>query len=377
MSKVKQKKALIVTTLGKKINNSHLHMITPLKMLDYEITWAANFNLLGDFDIKNVEKEVHVYNVEFSRNPLSYKNFSSYKKLLKYFKDGNNYDLIHVNTPVAAFITRKAAHKARVKSTIIYTAHGFHFFKGSGILGKVYRFLEKRMINKTDKIILMNNEDYNNAKKMSKNNNIKIYKIPGVGLIPDKDTSRIDINKIVDDLDIDTTRKTFISIGELNKNKNHMTVLKAMKVMENKEFNYLICGAGPQKKKILKFIKKHSLSNVKLLGFRDDVNELLNISSLLIHFSKREGLPRVIMEAQAVGVPSIVSNIRGNVDLVEDYSNGFIVRTNNYRDLSVTLDNYLDGQLLFNKNSKDLIEDSLKFSSENVYKKMIEIYNDI
>lgn len=70
-------------------------------------------------------------------------------------------------------------------------------------------------------------------------------------------------------------------------------------------------------------------SQVKFLGFRSDIKELLRVSDIFLFTTVQEGMPRSMMEAMASGLPCIASKIRGNVDLLEDEKGGFLVSPNN------------------------------------------------
>src|SRR5699024_4691609 len=108
------------------------------------------------------------------------------------------------------------------------------------------------------------------------------------------------------------------SVGELNKNKNHEVVIKALSKVHIKNFKYLICGIGPKEEYLRKLISDLNLSNnVYLLGYRTDIEEILNITDIFAFMSFREGLSVSLMEAMRSGVPIIASNIRGNNDLVD------------------------------------------------------------
>ena len=75
--------------------------------------------------------------------------------------------------------------------------------------------------------------------------------------------------------------------------------------------------------------KKELGKEYSFLGYRNDIPKLLKISNCYISLSKREGLPRSLMEATAAGLPCIVSDIRGNNDLIKNGINGFLVNDSN------------------------------------------------
>lgn len=121
--------------------------------------------------------------------------------------------------------------------------------------------------------------------------------------------------------------------AELNKNKNQATLIKAMEhlLISHPDIHLLLPGKDSMNGFHSNLINEKNLgSNIHLLGFRDDVPQLLQIADISISASHREGLPVNIMEAMYAGLPIIVSDSRGNRDLVVDGQNGYVVPTNDH-----------------------------------------------
>ena len=113
------------------------------------------------------------------RNPFSIKNLKAVCKLTKNLKE-NNYELIHTHTPVGSVITRLARKFSKTKTKLIYTCHGFHFYKGCPYYYWLLFYpIEKYLMKYTDVLLVMNKEDYDFAKKHFKNTTIKF--VNGVG----------------------------------------------------------------------------------------------------------------------------------------------------------------------------------------------------
>lgn len=285
------------------------------------IKWLSKNNYKVDIACKDAEKLTNInnaYDISITRSPYSLKNFKGFFELKKII-DHNNYDIIHCHTPMGGVLTRLAAVNARKHNTkVLYTAHGFHFFKGSPLKNWIlYYPIEKMLANITDVLITINEEDYKLANKNFNANEVKY--INGIGLNVDyfKNT-KVDKHRKLKELEIPENRKIILSIGELNKNKNHEVVIEALSKVDKNNYYYLICGKGKQKKHLLNLISKLNLDNkIKLLGYRNDINEILKISDIYIHPSFREGLPVSVMEAMASGLPVIASKIRGSRDLID------------------------------------------------------------
>ena len=116
-----------------------------------------------------------------------------------------------------------------------------------------------------------------------------------------------------------------LSVGELNQNKNQEVVIRAIAKMNNSKIHYIIAGKGDKEKYLMELAKKLNV-NLHLLGYRTDVVELLNTADIYAFPSYREGLSVALMEAMAAGLPCVVSEIRGNVDLIVDEKGGFLCK---------------------------------------------------
>lgn len=310
------KKVLFVATVTRHINAFHIPYLKWFKEQGYEVHVASN----GEENIEYCDKH---FNIPFERFPIKPGNIKAYKQLKSIIND-NQYEIIHCHTPVGGVITRLAARKARKKyyTKVIYTAHGFHFYKGAPLLNWIiYYPIEKWLSKYTDCLITINEEDYQRAKsKFKKAKQIEI--VHGVGVDENKfkkDMTEEEKAKLREELGIKKDDFVFIQVGELNKNKNQIMSIEAMKmaIKEKANIKLLLVGTGTLKGLYENKIKKYGLEkNIILLGFRTDVPKLLRISNCLISTSKREGLPVNVIEAQISRLPVIATNCRGNCDLV-------------------------------------------------------------
>lgn len=221
-------------------------------------------------------------------------------------------------------IARLACRKVRKQGTrVFYTAHGFHFFKGAPLKNwLMYYPIEKICARLTDVLITINKEDYALAQK--KMHAKKVYYVPGVGI----DLSKIqniecDRNEVRKSMGVPEDCVLLLSIGELNVNKNHQVVVKALAKLNNKNVHYAVAGLGDQKDNLLNLAKELGVENqFHLLGYRTDALNLYRAADIFVFPSFREGLSVSMMEAMASGCPIVCSKIRGNVDLVENEKGG-------------------------------------------------------
>ncbi len=258
-----------------------------------------------------------VWPLSYTRTPFAAGNVIAIEKIRKLVKQ-RNYDIVHCHTPIAAFCTRVACRGLRRKGTkVFYTAHGFHFYSGAPIKNWLVYFLAEWLCSWwTDVLITINLEDYKRAGRHLHAK--KTVYVPGVGI----DTSRYE-NKTANreykrkELGIPADSRMILSVGELNPNKNHETVIRAVSEIRDSKIHYLIAGDGELKEHLEKVASELKISDrVHLSGYRNDMMELYKCADLLIHPSFREGLSVAIMEAMAAGLPVICSDIRGNRDLI-------------------------------------------------------------
>lgn len=366
-----------MASVASMIDQFNRHNIQLLRNLGYKVIVATNFEEPGNISlaksrqlIKELEKEgVDCVNIPFARFPFSKDNLKAYN-VLKNILDDTQVTLVHAHSPVGGVISRLLTMRRR-KIRLIYTAHGFHFFKGASIKNWFTFYpIEKFFSYFTDDLITINSEDFQLAKKSFHAK--RLHYVNGVGI----DLKKFDADKKKVNLNKKQTKLKLISIGELNKNKNHRLVIEAIHQSKFKDcFSYNICGEGTLKEELTQLIKQYGLENqVRLLGYRDDVHRLLAESDIFVFPSFREGLPVSVMEAMATGLPVLASDIRGNHDLVVHEKGGFLFESGNVEDLV----HYLEECFLHQENMIAFGDYNLQkiqeYSSDYVDSQMREIY---
>lgn len=318
------KKALIVATIGAFIKFEE-NDINILKKMGYKVHVACNVEGAEEY-LQKIG--CNIFDVPFARSPFSRKNIKAYIVLKEIMKE-NQFDLIHCHTPMGGVIARLCANKYRKlgKLKVIYTAHGFHFFKGAPLKNWILYYPVEWLLSWiTDMIITINKEDYNRAKKYFHSKKIKY--IPGVGVDIEKiNKTVVDIEEKRKSLGIDKEDIVFLSVGELHSRKNQKVVIDAMNRIKNSNICYLIAGEGILRNDYEKLIKEYKLEKkVKLLGFRNDVVELCKIADCFIHPSIREGLGIAPLEAMACALPVIGSDVNGMRDYIEGGKTGIAIK---------------------------------------------------
>lgn len=303
---------------------------------------------------------------------------TAYKNLKKVIKEGN-VEVIHCNTPVGGMVGRLCGKMNGVKK-IIYTAHGFHFYKGAPLFNRtVLKWAEMFMAHWTDAILTMNEEDFHSAKKFRLRKGGKVYYVPGVGINTEEFFSvRIDKQAKRDKLGLSMDDIVCISMGDLIPRKNYETSIKAIALCNNPKVHYLICGRGPELDNLKNLAKELGVENqIHFLGFRTDIKDLSKVADIFLFTTLQEGMPRSMMEAMASGLPCIASKIRGNVDLLEEGIGGYLVPAKEENAVADRLNRLVENPDLRERMSKINLERIKGFDIGVVKSRMEEIYKEV
>jgi len=367
-------KILFVTTISNTVNAFLIPHIKMLMEHGHQVDVAFNIDQVVKPDIEKIGCKVHI--IPFQRSPLRKENYLAYKQLKKLISD-ENYDIVHTHTPVASAIVRLACrHLKNVE--VFYTAHGFHFFKGAAIKNwLIYYPIEKWLSKYTDVLITINKEDYQRAKKSFKAERVEY--IPGVGLDTKKFTNvTIDKSAKRKELGLPEDALVLLSVGELNKNKNHEIVIKALVQLNNSKIHYVICGQGPLENYLKYLIKEVGLEKqVHLLGFRRDIAEICKASDMFAFPSRREGLGLAALEAMASGLPLITSNVHGILDYSADGVTGFNCSPNNSEGFAKAINRLILNPELRRVMGQHNLEAVKRFDIDNISKDMARIYQTV
>lgn len=378
------KKVLMTATVAPTIGQFNLSNIDILKSMGYEVEIACNFDDLSVWSSERIEKfkqwldktGITYHNVAFTRNPLKINgHLKSFKQLNSIIKNNGPFEFIHCQTPIAGAVSRIAAKRNGVKA--IYTAHGFHFYKGAPMKNwMIFYPVEKYCSGFTDVLITINKEDYKLAKEKFKAK--KVCYVPGVGVDTNKFAgTTADKTKVRQQLGIPENAFLLFSVGELNQNKNHSLVIRALAKLNNPNIHYMIAGKGDLKEPLEKLSKELGVEKqVHLLGYREDIPVLYKCSDAFVFPSIREGLPVSLMEAMSAGLPVICSRIRGNVDLIENEKGGLLYSADNAEGFAEGISKVYESQELYSKMQSENLKKVKDFDIGVINEKMRKIYSD-
>lgn len=321
------KKALLVTTVSGFVPQFEMNNVRILQEMGYEVHYASNYHMpsYGNDNSRLDGTGIIRHQVDFERSPFTLKNIAVYKQLKKVMEE-EQFDLVHCHTPMGGALARIAAHNTKT-GPVLYTAHGFHFFKGAPLVNWLcYYPVEKMLSHYTDVLICINQEDYERAKK--KFYAKQVIKIPGVGIdIKRIENIDVDRNKKREDLGIGKDQKVLLFVGEMTKNKNHRLIIEAVAKLHDSSITAVFCGHGQEEQHLRELAKTlHVEEQIRFLGYRKDVLEIYKIADLFVFPSMREGLPVALIEAMASGLAVVCSDIRGNRDLIKDNQGGRLLK---------------------------------------------------
>ncbi len=324
------KKVLVVCTTDSMIWNFLVPHIEYLKSKGLQVECACSRT--GFYFDELVSKGLILHEIHFERSPFKLKNIFGFFQLRKLIKD-NKYDLIQCHEPVGGAIGRLAG-KSLGKKTM-YFSHGFHFFKGAPIKHWLLYFTFEYILGYfTDSLITICNEDFKNSQKLPIK---KRYLIPGIGIDftkydnLDQPHNRYLLQK---NLVIPTNSLTLISVGELIPRKNHIIILEALRLLNDKSIHLIHCGEGELQDKLKQYVEKNNLtSQVHFLGFRRDIPKILCVGDVFVFPSLWEGLGLAGIEAMYMGLPVIGSYRQGIKDYVIKDKTGFLINPTDSKDL--------------------------------------------
>lgn len=294
----------------------------------------------------------------------------------------NHYDIVHTHTTKTGILGRLAARIVgvpiiicRLQGTAIQTF-------SSKILNWALMFFEKLTGRFTDAYISVSEILSKNYKEKGIGIKTRYYTVYS-GMNLDKFFNvreNIKQEEIMKELEITSNSFIIGNIGRLEAAKGNKYLFEAIKKVteQRKEchLKLLVIGEGEEKENLIKYVRKLGLEDkIIFTGYRKDIEKLMAIMDILVLSSLREGLPRVLVQAAAVGMPSVAFNVDGVPEIIKDGYNGFLVRPKDVNRLADKIIRYIDNRELIElhgKNGRNFVNG--KWSIENMVNKVDEIY---
>jgi len=370
---------LFVTTISGFLPQFELGDAQCVSELGCKVFYASNFdNPVYVFDKEDLVKQgIELYRISIRKSPLSIKDNLHAIKTLKALIDKEDIDIIHCHNPMGGVTARVAARFSKKHPYVIYTAHGFHFYKGAPLLNWIlYYGVEKFLARWTDHIITINAEDYKRALRFHVRGEDGVTRIGGVGCDSSRFRPRPDIrNSKREEIGIPKDAFHIVTAAEINDNKNQKIIIEALARMDDKDVYYSICGKGPNEKYLKELITKYGLEDrVRLLGYRTDMEEILQTADVFAFPSKREGFGIAAVEALLCGVPLIASDTRGASEYAKDGINSIVCRTGKSEEYAFAIRKLKSNPELLKRFSDNCRESAFDFTDGEVRKIMRPVY---
>ena len=255
-------------------------------------------------------------------NPL--RHWASYRHLCRLFRE-ERFDMVHVHTPIAALLGRLAARRAGV-GRIVYTVHGFYFHERMVPWKRMlFIALEKWGGRHTDILFTQAEEDAESARHLGLCRGGVIEAI-GNGVDPARFAPATDggaaRRSLRAELDTPEDALVIMMTGRMVVEKGYPELFAAI---AGQDAILWVAGERLASDHAAQVSIKALPPNVRLLGHRQDVPELLRAADIFTLPSHREGMPRSIIEAMMVGLPVIATDIRGSREQVVTGVTGLLV----------------------------------------------------
>lgn len=380
---------LIITTIAGFLQKFEMNDVRILQAQGWNIHYASNFyHPVYECDRNYLEQQgIHCHSIYVEKSPLHIIcNLRALLQIIEIIRY-EHITAIHCHNPMGGVLGRLAHICSHLHPYVIYTAHGFHFYKSAPLKNwMIYYPIELFLANFTNQLVTINHEDQKRAKKFKLSSNGKVYKIPGVGVDMARFHEDVKSREFFRKL-LKLEKETFVilSVGELNRNKNHEIVIRALaaindslKVNEKLNIFYMICGEGPYRGRLESLIKEKGLEySVQLCGYQNQIEKYYQCADCFVFPSLREGLGMAAIEAMACGLPLIVSDNRGTREYARKNENALICRADDviaFKSAILALKNRPKQRLLMGEKSKEIAK---QFNVNKTDRIMRKIYLDM
>ena len=367
-----------------------LHIFNEIKFSGAEIMYASaaplfqkeGFELmafstgqqLGEYASEFEDKEIKTYHKKIHSYPFTIQGVRYYINLYKFFKK-EKVDILHVHRNDLYFVA-VVAWLANIKC--IKTQHNkFRNRWFTWLIAVLRRLIIRKVFNTT----------FQTISESVFNNELNYYKNPSVHInnwydnkkfYPAKDDSEKQDLRLK--LDIQVDAYVIISTGGCSEIKNHHDIIKAIALIDDQIQNlcYLHLGSGHTEKEEKELAKELNVFNsIKFLGNRKEVRDYLIASDVYVMPSKFEGLGNAALEAMACKVPTILFDVPGLRNLIDDNNNGLLIEPKVNELSNKLLYYYQNPQTAKARAKHAFVFANNKFSMEENVRKMLDLYRNV
>ena len=362
------------------------------------------FMASNGFDVKGVSSEgeelkevcenegIVMEAINMSRKITPFQDLKSLWKMWNFLRKEKP-QIVHTHTPKAGIIGMLAARLAGVPHRL-HTVAGLPLMEATGIKRKILNFVEKLTYSSATRVypnskglydfILQNNFTQSNKLKIIANGSSN-----GINTTFFSPAQVSEIEKVAlrEKLNIQPDDFVFVFVGRIVSDKGINELIKAFSQLQTAENNeltgikLLLVGGlesdlDPLNPETLAEISQNK--DIISAGFQQDVRPFFAISDALAFPSYREGFPNVVMQAGAMGLPSIVSDINGCNEIIVEGENGLIIPSKNVEKLKekmLTLARDKNLYIKLKENSRRMIEN--RYEQSVVWKALLEEYEGL
>lgn len=328
---------------------------------------------------KLVDKGIRTVSlIPLERNVNFFRDIASFVHLWRLFRTERP-DIIHLNSAKASGLGALAGHLAGVPK-IIFTAHGWAFNEDRSLFSRwVIKFLSWLTVILSHVTITVSKaveSDTENWPFIREKVTTIHNGLGHIDFLPREEARKY----LVENTDLVILHNTFLvgTIAELHKNKGFDYAIHGFSLCaaKNLDLRYAIIGQGEEKSSLSTHIDARKLhERVLLLGFLENASRYLKAFDVFLLPSIKEGLPYVILEAGAAGVPIIASNIGGIPEIIEHEKTGLLVTPKDSVAISEAITLLVNdpekGTVLGTTLEKNILH---IFSLEKMIKKTTELY---
>ncbi|MBD5526623.1 MAG: glycosyltransferase family 4 protein [Lachnospiraceae bacterium] len=374
------KKVLIITAISGFLPQFEKNNVKLLHEAGCEIHYASNFkNPIYTFNEEDLKAQgIRLHQIDIAKSPFKFAtNLRAVRQLLRIIRE-NDIEIVHCHNPMGGVAGRVAAGLSKRKPYVIYTAHGFHFYQGAPkknwLLFYPAEWLLARM---TDILITINREDYERAKRLPLKTGGAVFQIHSVGVDKERFIPKREINEEKRrELHVPADAFHIVTAAELNKNKNQKVIIEAISTLPQKDIYYSICGKGQEETFLRKLVKEKGLENrIRFLGFRTDMQEILQTADCFAFPSYREGLGVAAVEALLCNVVLVASDNRGTREYAVKGKNAFVCKADSIPEFAQAIGTLYKDKELRAKMSQTGRTSAMEFTVGEVEKTMKKVYD--
>lgn len=379
MQKNKGINVLFLTTISGFLPKFLMQDVGLLQSMGCTVHYASNFdNPIYECDRRSLEMMgIVCHSIPIAKSPARLMaNYKAYR-LLKRIVDEEDIQVVHCHNPMGGVLGRLLGRSRKLY--VIYTAHGFHFYKGASLVNWLcYYTVERFLAASTDQLITINHEDMERAEGFRLKKGGKVTRIPGVGYDRARFVPALEKRELLRrKYGINNEDYLFLSVGELNDNKNHKTIIKAFSDIQYKHKRLFICGAGQKHAELYRLIHKLGIEDrVTLWGYRTNIEEFYQCADCFVFPSYREGLGMAAVEAMACGLPLIVSDNRGTREYAQLFShnNAFVCEAGKVHEFCQAMEKLCQDRKLSLSMGDESLAVAGEFTQERTKEIMVKIY---